>query len=155
MRFVTVMAGAASASPHGWGHGSGQRSPPMPALKCPTPRSVVSISTTRLDATQKTNSGKPLRKRPRVHVRHPSQPGPKGTHCSTGFAIRAKKLVVPFSRDMFFPPADCEAEQKLIPNSKFRVVDSLWAHFAMFCITHSERDQIDACIRDLLAEPVD
>jgi homoserine O-acetyltransferase len=56
---------------------------------------------------------------------------------------------------MFFPPADCEAEQKLIPNSKFRVVDSLWAHFAMFCMTHSERDQIDACIRDLLAEPVD
>jgi len=53
------------------------------------------------------------------------------------------------------PPADCEAEQKLIPNSKFRVVDSLWAHFAMFCMTHSERDQIDACIRDLLAEPVD
>src|SRR5713101_5801649 len=92
MRFVTVMAGAASASPHGWGHGSGQRSPPMPALKCPTPRSVVSISTTRLDATQKINSGKPLRKRPRVHVRHPSQPGPKGTHCSTGFAIRAKKI---------------------------------------------------------------
>src|SRR5712692_5477586 len=89
MRFVTVMAGAASASPHGWGHGSGQRSPPMPAPKCPTPRSVVSISTTRLDATQKTNSGKPLRKRPRVHVRHPSQLGPKGTHCSTGFAIRA------------------------------------------------------------------
>src|SRR5713101_596896 len=93
MRFVTVMAGAASASPHGWGHGSGQRSPPMPALKCPTPRSVVSISTTRLDATQKTNSGKPLRKRPRVHVRHPSQLGPKGTHCSTGFAIRAFSFV--------------------------------------------------------------
>jgi homoserine O-acetyltransferase len=55
---------------------------------------------------------------------------------------------------MFFPPADCEAEQKLIPNSEFRVVDSLCAHFAMFCMTHSERDQIDACIRDLLAEPV-
>jgi homoserine O-acetyltransferase len=30
---------------------------------------------------------------------------------------------------MFFPPDDCQAEQKLIPNSKFRVVDSLWAHF--------------------------
>ena len=69
--------------------------------------------------------------------------------------IKAKTYVVPFSRDMFFPPADCEVEQMLIPNSKFRVVDSLWAHFAMFCMTHSERDQIDACIRDLLAEPVD
>ena len=68
--------------------------------------------------------------------------------------IKAKTYVVPFSRDMFFPPGDCEAEQKLIPNSKFRVVDSLWAHFAMFCMTKSDRDQIDSCIRDLLAEPV-
>ena len=49
-------------------------------------------------------------------------------------------------------PRDCEAEQKLIPNSKFRVVDSLWAHFAMFCLGPSDREQIDACIRDLLKE---
>jgi homoserine O-acetyltransferase len=68
--------------------------------------------------------------------------------------IKAKTYVVPFSRDMFFPPADCEAEQKLIPNSKFRVVDSLLAHFAMFCLTKSDRDQIDSCIGDLLAEKV-
>jgi homoserine O-acetyltransferase len=69
--------------------------------------------------------------------------------------IRAKTYVVPFSRDMFFPPDDCEAEQKLIPNSTFRVVDSLWAHFTMFCMTDSEREQIDGCIRDLLNERVD
>lgn len=53
---------------------------------------------------------------------------------------------------MFFPPDDCEAEQRLIPNSKFRVVQSLWAHFAMFCMTPSDREQIDACIGDLLNE---
>jgi homoserine O-acetyltransferase len=35
------------------------------------------------------------------------------------------------------------------------VVDSLWAHFAMFCLTDSERVQIDACIADLLKEKVD
>ena len=58
----------------------------------------------------------------------------------------------PFSRDMFFPPDDCEAEQQLIPNSEFRLVDSLWAHFAMFCLDPSDREQIDACIRDLLKE---
>jgi homoserine O-acetyltransferase len=68
--------------------------------------------------------------------------------------IKAKTFVVAFSGDMVFPPADCEAEQKLIPNSEFRVLESDCAHFAMFCMTHSERDQIDACIRDLLAEPV-
>jgi homoserine O-acetyltransferase len=66
--------------------------------------------------------------------------------------IKAKTLVVPFSHDMFFPPEDREAEQKLIPNSKFRVVDSLWANFAMFCMTRSDREQIDGCIRDLLNE---
>jgi homoserine O-acetyltransferase len=69
--------------------------------------------------------------------------------------IKAKTYVVPFSRDMFFPPADCEAEQTLIPNSTFRVVESLWAHFAMFCMTSSDKEQIDGCIRDLLNESVD
>jgi hypothetical protein len=63
--------------------------------------------------------------------------------------------IVPFSHDMFFPPEDCEAEQKLIPNSKYRVVQSLWAHFTMFCMTPSDREQIDACIADLLNEPAE
>jgi homoserine O-acetyltransferase len=30
----------------------------------------------------------------------------------------------------------------MIPDSKLRVVDSLWAHFAMFCMTQSDREQI-------------
>jgi homoserine O-acetyltransferase/O-succinyltransferase len=62
--------------------------------------------------------------------------------------------VAAFSRDMFFPPEDLQAEQRLIPNSEYRLVDSLNAHFAMFCLTSSDREQIDACIRDLLKEPV-
>lgn len=39
--------------------------------------------------------------------------------------ITARTHVVAFSHDMFFPPADCQAEQKLIPNSTFKIVDSL------------------------------
>lgn len=68
--------------------------------------------------------------------------------------IKAKTHVVAFSRDMFFPPSDCEAEQRQIQNSKFKIVDSLWAHFAMLCPTASEQSQIDACIHDLLEEPL-
>jgi hypothetical protein len=64
--------------------------------------------------------------------------------------IKAKTYVVPFSRDMFFPPDDCEPEQKLIPDSKFRVVDSL-AHFAMFCMTKSDREQIETCWQNRMA----
>jgi len=68
--------------------------------------------------------------------------------------ITAKTYVIAFSHDMFFPPEDCEAEQKLISNSEFHVVDSLWAHFAMFCMTESDRAQIDHLIGKLLAEPI-
>jgi len=67
--------------------------------------------------------------------------------------IKANTHVIAFSRDMFFPGSDCEAEQKLISNSKFKIIDSLWAHFAMLCPTASEQSQIDACIKALLEEP--
>jgi homoserine O-acetyltransferase len=69
--------------------------------------------------------------------------------------ITARTHVVAFSRDMFFPPADLEAEQRMIANSEFRVVDSLRAHFAMFCLTDSDREQIDACIDELLKVEID
>ena len=34
--------------------------------------------------------------------------------------ITAQAFVMPINEDMFFPPQDCEAEQKMIPNSQFR-----------------------------------
>jgi len=64
--------------------------------------------------------------------------------------IKAKTLVVAFSHDMFFPPEDCLTEQKLIPHSNYRLVNSIWAHFAMFCFADSDREQIDACIAEIL-----
>ena len=64
--------------------------------------------------------------------------------------IKARTIVVAFSDDMFFPPEDCEAEGTLIPNSEYRLIDSPWAHFAMFCLAASDREKIDACISDIL-----
>jgi homoserine O-acetyltransferase len=69
--------------------------------------------------------------------------------------IKAKTFVIPFEGDMFFPPADCQAEQLLIPNSEFRMVSSLWAHFAMFAIFEEDKKAIDAVLRELLAVPVE
>lgn len=66
--------------------------------------------------------------------------------------IKAKTCVVAFSDDMFFPPEDCRVEQNMIPNSSFRIIDSLWAHFAMFCLDPADRAQIDSCIEDILRE---
>ncbi len=66
--------------------------------------------------------------------------------------ITARTMVVAFSDDMFFPPQDCEAEARLIPNAEYRLLETQWAHFAMFCLAASDREKIDACISDILAK---
>jgi homoserine O-acetyltransferase len=68
--------------------------------------------------------------------------------------IKAKTFVMPFSGDMFFPVQDHVDEQALIPDSELRVIESLWGHFAMFCMTEEDRQAIDNNLRDLLATPV-
>ena len=65
--------------------------------------------------------------------------------------IRAKTYVMPISTDMFFPPSDCQAEQKLIPNSEFRPITSLDGHLTLFGTDANAITQIDACLNELLA----
>jgi homoserine O-acetyltransferase len=65
--------------------------------------------------------------------------------------IRTRTFVMPFSNGMFFPVNDCAEEQAMIPTSELRVIDSLWAHFAMFCMSDEDRQQIDDNLRELLA----
>ena len=64
--------------------------------------------------------------------------------------IKAKTFVMPFGNDMFFPVADCAHEQSMISNSELRVVESLWAHFAMFCLSDEDRQEIDDNLQELL-----
>ncbi|MBF2086924.1 alpha/beta fold hydrolase [Thermoleptolyngbya sp. C42_A2020_037] len=45
-------------------------------------------------------------------------------------AIRAKTWVMPATTDLYFTPEDCEAEARLIPNSEFRPIPSIWGHRA-------------------------
>src|SRR5258707_8136183 len=68
--------------------------------------------------------------------------------------IKAKVFVMPFEEDMFFPVRDCEAEQKMIPNSELRPIPSLWGHFAMFGIFPEEKKAIEDLLKELLAVPV-
>jgi hypothetical protein len=46
--------------------------------------------------------------------------------------IKAKTFVMPVSHDMFFPPADCQAEQQLIRDSEFRPLTTIDGHIALF-----------------------
>ncbi len=65
--------------------------------------------------------------------------------------IRAKVFVLPIDEDMFFPPRDCEAEQKMIPNSEYRVLHSIYGHLGLFGIEAEYLTQLDQHLGDLLA----
>jgi homoserine O-acetyltransferase len=64
--------------------------------------------------------------------------------------ITARTVVAGFSHDRWFPLADCEVEQRLVPDSELRIVESLWGHYA-WGMTQAETDQIENVLRDLLA----
>jgi homoserine O-acetyltransferase/O-succinyltransferase len=64
--------------------------------------------------------------------------------------ISARTLVAPFSHDAWFPVADCEAEERLVPDGELRVVESVWGHYA-WGMTVAETAQIDALLSELLA----
>jgi len=68
--------------------------------------------------------------------------------------IKAKTFVMPISHDMFFPPADCEAEQRLIPGSQFRPLNSIDGHLGLFGTDPQLLAQLDANLTELLATPV-
>lgn len=63
--------------------------------------------------------------------------------------ITARTSVIPFSHDLLFPVADCEAEACLIADAEMRVVQSPWGHYA-FEMTESARETLDAHLRELL-----
>ena len=64
--------------------------------------------------------------------------------------IKAKTYVIAFTNDMSFPPEHSMAEQVMIPNSESHLVNTLWAHFGMFCCA-GENEQIDPILSKLLA----
>ena len=68
--------------------------------------------------------------------------------------IKAKTYVMPISHDMFFPPADCEMEQRLIPGSEFRPLKSIAGHLGLFGVDPEMLAQLDANLKELLATPV-
>ena len=55
---------------------------------------------------------------------------------------------------MFFPPADCEAEWRLIPDAEFRPIKTIDGHLALFGADPGAIGQIDKNLNDLLAAKV-
>ena len=65
--------------------------------------------------------------------------------------ITATTYVMPIEQDMFFPPRDCELEQRLTPNSELRMLHSIAGHFGLFGFEQSYLDEVDQHLKDLLA----
>jgi homoserine O-acetyltransferase len=68
--------------------------------------------------------------------------------------IKAKTFVLPMSSDMFFPPADCQAEWRLISGAEFRPIETIDGHLALFGADPNAIGQIDKNLKDLLAARV-
>jgi homoserine O-acetyltransferase len=68
--------------------------------------------------------------------------------------IKAKTFVMPMSSDMFFPPADCQAEWRLIPDAEFRLIQTIDGHLALFGADPDALSQLDKHLSELLATNV-
>lgn len=65
--------------------------------------------------------------------------------------IKAKTFVMPMSTDMFFPPADCQAEWRLIPDAEFRPIKTIDGHLALFGADANAIGQLDGHLVELLS----
>ncbi len=68
-------------------------------------------------------------------------------------AIQARVLVMPCTTDLYFTPEDCAAEASLIPQARYRPIESVWGHRAGNP-QHNPDDaaRIRAAVQELLAE---
>jgi homoserine O-acetyltransferase len=55
---------------------------------------------------------------------------------------------------MFFPPSDCQAEWRLIPNAEFRPIQTIDGHLALFGADPGAIGQLDNHLRELLGTEV-
>ena len=65
--------------------------------------------------------------------------------------IKARMFVMPLSTDMFFPVADCAAEQAMVPGSELRPVETLLGHFGLFGVEPEYVAAVDRNLKELLA----
>jgi len=68
-------------------------------------------------------------------------------------AIKARAIVMPAERDLYFPVADNEWEVWHMPNAECRPIPGVWGHFAGGGSSPVDTRFIDAALRELLATP--
>ncbi len=64
--------------------------------------------------------------------------------------VTAKTFMMPTETDMSFTVADCAAEQRLIPGSESRVLETAWGHIEIMGMNPNFMTQANVALRDLL-----
>jgi homoserine O-acetyltransferase len=78
-------------------------------------------------------------------------PEPGGTLARALGSIIAKATVMAAQTDLYFTPADIEAEARLIPGARFRLIPTVWGHMAGAGLNPIDSQFIEAEIKALLA----
>ncbi|SEF23227.1 alpha/beta fold hydrolase [Variovorax sp. NFACC27] len=68
-------------------------------------------------------------------------------------AIKARAIVMPAERDLYFPAADNEWEVSHMPNAECRPIPGVWGHFAGGGSSPADTRFIDDALKELLATP--
>ncbi|MCU7729556.1 alpha/beta fold hydrolase [Actinoplanes sp. KI2] len=66
-------------------------------------------------------------------------------------SIKARTVVVAFTGDPMFPPAECARDAERIPGALYREVVSNFGHLATFALSEADVKTVDGILRDLLA----
>jgi homoserine O-acetyltransferase/O-succinyltransferase len=78
-------------------------------------------------------------------------PGFDGDHIAALKSIKAKTIVLPAVKDLYFPPEDEEYAAQYIPNGELRVIPGVWGHFAGGGANPVDIKFIDDVLKELLA----
>jgi homoserine O-acetyltransferase/O-succinyltransferase len=78
-------------------------------------------------------------------------PGFDGDQVKALQSIKAKTIVLPAEKDLYFPPEDEEFAVQYIPNGELRVIPGVWGHFAGGGVNDVDTKFIDDVLKELLA----
>lgn len=78
-------------------------------------------------------------------------PGFDGDTVAALRSIKAKAIVLPAEKDLYFPPEDERWASQFIPDAELRVIPGVWGHFAGGGQNPTDTRFIDAAIKELLA----
>ncbi|PLS83929.1 MAG: hypothetical protein CYG60_20670 [Actinobacteria bacterium] len=78
-------------------------------------------------------------------------PGMGGDYDTALGSIKARAIVMPAEKDLYFPPEDERYAVERMPNAELRVIPGIWGHFAGGGMNEKDIGFIDDALKELLA----